>query len=233
MSFLTASSSYESVDRRKGQDYSAVFAQSIASGEACRPMMSHYADMIPAEFHDFLVASTQASAALIGLLFVSVSIAPERVFGSKAEALRQARALSAFTSLANVFFISFVSLIPGINVGVAVTVIALIGVLQTLGLLALVPQWRSEGVIIRSLILFAGTIAVYGGELWLGILLWRVPAATGALSGIAQLLLAAYAIGLVRAWELLGAPRIAPFQRMLGRLVNALDRMMSPKHQKM
>lgn len=65
-------------------------------------MMSLCADMVPAEFRDFLVASTQASAALIGLLFVSVSIAPERVFGSKAEALGQARALSAFTSLANV-----------------------------------------------------------------------------------------------------------------------------------
>ena len=196
-------------------------------------MMSPGADMVPAEFHDFLVASTQASAALIGLLFVSVSIAPERVFGSKAEALRQARALSAFTSLANVFFISFVSLIPGVNVGIAVTVIGLIGVLQTLGLLALVAQWRSEGVLIRSLILFMAGIAIYGGELWLGILLWTEPGARGPLSGIAQLLLGAFALGLLRAWELLGAPRIAPFQRLLGRLLSRLDRMMSPKNQKM
>jgi hypothetical protein len=32
--------------------------------------------MLPTAYSNFLVASTQASAALIGLLFVSVSIAP-------------------------------------------------------------------------------------------------------------------------------------------------------------
>ncbi len=67
--------------------------------------------MLPAECANFLVASTQASAALIGLLLVSVSIAPERVFGSKAEATRRALALSSFTALANVFFVSFGSLV--------------------------------------------------------------------------------------------------------------------------
>ena len=48
--------------------------------------------MIPAAYSNFLIASTQASAALIGLLFVSVSIAPERVFGRQAEANHQALA---------------------------------------------------------------------------------------------------------------------------------------------
>ncbi len=93
--------------------------------------------MIPAPYENFLVASTQASAALIGLLFVSVSIAPERVFGGQAEAEKQAR--SAFTALANVFFISFTSLIPHLSIGIVVVVIGAVALNQTLSLLFLVP----------------------------------------------------------------------------------------------
>ncbi len=40
---------------------------------------------MPADYQNFLVASTQASAALIGLLFVAVSVSRERIFGGEAE----------------------------------------------------------------------------------------------------------------------------------------------------
>jgi hypothetical protein len=41
--------------------------------------------MVTPEFQPFFLASVGASSALIGLLFVSVSIAPERVFGEQSE----------------------------------------------------------------------------------------------------------------------------------------------------
>jgi len=88
--------------------------------------------VVPTEFQPFFTASVAASAGLIGLLFVSVSIAPERVFGPASEAVRQAQALSAFTALANIFFISMTSLIPRILFGIAVTAIA---VMTVIGLL--------------------------------------------------------------------------------------------------
>jgi hypothetical protein len=163
--------------------------------------------MVPAEFQPFFTASTAASAALIGLLFVSVSIAPERVFGTKAESVRQAQALSAFTALANVFFISFGALIPGAPTGLIVTIVSIPAVLQTLGLLLLLRQWRAEGALRRGLFLFLASAAVYGYELAIGIQLWISPNNTGALTGLLDLLLGGYAIGLGRAWELLGAPR--------------------------
>ncbi len=162
---------------------------------------------MPAEYQTFFVASTQASAALIGLLFVSISIAPQRVFGGTAEALRQAQAQSAFTALANIFFISFASLIPGVAIGIVVTGIAAVALLQTLSLLSLARSWRAERVLRRSVLLFVGSLAIYGGEISLGITLWRQPHALGALSGLLEILLGGYAIGLGRAWELLGAPR--------------------------
>jgi len=168
---------------------------------------SNWRGMVPAEYQPFFTASVAASAGLIGLLFVSVSIAPERVFGPTSEATRQAQALSAFTALANVFFISITSLIPRVLFGAAVTVIAIPATLQTLALLALLPQWRTARIVWRGLFLFVASAAIYGGEIQLGIQLWRTPSNTGVLSGVLFLILGAYAVGLGRAWELLGAPR--------------------------
>ena len=174
--------------------------------------------MIPASYQNFVVASTQASAALIGLLFVAITLAPERVFGEQAEAGRQARALSAFTALANIFFISFSMLIPDVNVGLVVTLVGGVSTLQTLGLLLLLRHWRAQRVLWRSLVLFLGSLAIYGGELAIGVQLWNGPAGPGSLTGILELLLGAFAIGLGRAWELLGAPRICFVSRLLDRL---------------
>lgn len=165
--------------------------------------------MVPAAYQTFLVASVAASSALIGLLFVSVSIAPERVFGPQSEAVRQARAVSAFTALANVFFFSLTSLIPGVNAGLVATITGLVSALQTLALLRLFNEWRSEGALLRSLILFLGSVAIYAGEVFLGVGLWVNPSATGALTGLFEVILGAYAIGLGRAWELLGGPRLS------------------------
>jgi len=88
-----------------------------------------------------------------------------------------------------------------------VFVVAIPAVLQTLALLALLPSWRSEGTLWRGLFLFVASAAIYGYEMVIGVQLSRTPADTGALTGLLELLLGAYAVGLGRAWELLGAPR--------------------------
>lgn len=178
--------------------------------------------MVPAEFRDFLVASTQASAALIGLLFVAITLAPEKVFGAQADAGRQARALSAFTALANVFFISFATLIPDIQIGIVVMAASAVSILQTLGLLVLVRHWHAQGVLWRSLVLFAGSLAIYAGEFVVGSQILANPTSDrGSLTGLLELLLGAYAVGLGRAWELLGAPRTGILTRLLARLDRA------------
>ena len=182
--------------------------------------------MVPAAYQNFVVASTQASAALIGLLFVAITLAPERVFGENADAGRQARALSAFTALANIFFISFTMLIPDVRVGLVVTLVGLVSTVQTVGLLFLVPHWHSQGVLWRSMFLFLGSLAIYGGELVIGIQVWNRAAGPGELSGILELLLGAYAIGLGRAWELLGAPRMG--FGLVSRVLDRLDRAAKP-----
>ena len=162
--------------------------------------------MIPAAYANFLLASTQASAALIGLLFVAVSIAPERVFGSSAEASRRAMALSSFTALANIFFVSSGSLIPYLTFGIMVVVAGGVALSQTLSLLTLAGSWRREGAFFRGLVLFLISAGLYAYQTVIGVQLLYSPSSPGLLTAIESLMLGIFAVGLARAWELLGAP---------------------------
>jgi hypothetical protein len=73
--------------------------------------------MVPDAFHDYFIASAGAAAALVGLLFVAVSIAPERTVTRSAPVERRTVALSAYTALLNAFFLSLVALLPQTNLG--------------------------------------------------------------------------------------------------------------------
>lgn len=180
--------------------------------------------VVTPEFQTFFLASVGASAALIGLLFVSVSIAPERVFGEQAEPVRRAQALSAFTALTNVFFISLISLVPAVVFGVVVVIISIPAIVQTLALLGLTRRWHLTGIIARGIFLFLASAAVYGYELVLGIQIWRDPTSKDALVNVLLVLMGAYAIGLGRAWELLGAPRSGLLSWALESFAARLDR---------
>jgi hypothetical protein len=162
--------------------------------------------MVPVEYGNFLVASTGASAALLGLLFVSISIAPERVFGESAQPGQRSLALSSFTALANAFFISLSGLIPHVPFGVFVIIAAGIALSQSLSLLRFAREWRNEGRLVRGIALFVAGLAIYSSEVYIGIAIYRGGVTTALATALLQLLLAVFAIGLVRAWELLGAP---------------------------
>jgi hypothetical protein len=49
--------------------------------------------VVPAGFHAFFSACASVAGALIGLLFVAVSVAPEKLTGDSARADRQVRDL--------------------------------------------------------------------------------------------------------------------------------------------
>ena len=161
---------------------------------------------MPPAYANFLLASTSASAALIGLLFVSISIEPRRLFGERAEPTRQALALSSFTALTNVFFVSFGSLIPNVPLGPLVVVPGLIAGSQTLALLTLIPRWRHDGTLVRGLLLLGISAAIYTYEIGIGVRFWFATVDPGSLTNLLELVLAIYAIGLGRAWQLLGGP---------------------------
>ena len=79
--------------------------------------------MIPDSFTNFFVASAGAGAALLGLLFVSISISPEDKISENAEVELRVSAQGALTLLINAFFISLAALLPG-NYGIPVIIFA-------------------------------------------------------------------------------------------------------------
>jgi hypothetical protein len=74
--------------------------------------------------------------------------------------------------------------------------------------LLLVPYWRAERGMRRGVFLFLVSAFIYGLEFAIGVHLWLAPKDTGAFTSVPELILGAYAIGLGRAWGLLGARRL-------------------------
>lgn len=172
--------------------------------------------MVPASFANYFMAMAGAGGALIGLLFVAISINPERMFGRMAHAESQAVAGSAFSALANGFFISAAGLLPGSAViGPTALVLSIVALFNS-GVLAfrVMPRLyhrarrtgRWHGVVGMAVMILI-SIGVYGDELINAIALVRTPSGTGSIFVLATLVLVVYGIALVRSWELLGAPR--------------------------
>ncbi|HWZ18190.1 MAG TPA: hypothetical protein VNW73_05300 [Ktedonobacteraceae bacterium] len=164
--------------------------------------------MVPSEFANFFIASASAGGALVGLLFVAVSIAPEQIVAAQAPVERQAVAGSAFTALMNAFFISLFALIPNFNIGFVIIpfsfVCLLTSFIQAWRLLRRTNNWQS---LLRRAFLVIISAALYGLELWNGYQLFTDPSQPGNVYGLISCLLGAFAIGLIRAWELLGVRR--------------------------
>src|SRR6266699_3360279 len=162
--------------------------------------------VVPPEFANFFIAS--AGAALVGLLFVAVSIAPEQMVTRRAPVERQAVAGGAFTALINAFFISLVALIPHINFGLVIVPFSclclLTSLIQAWHLLRLRKGWQS--FVRRAFMVFL-SVALYGLELVNGLQLITTPSQVGIVYGLVSCLIGAFAVGLIRAWELLGAHR--------------------------
>ncbi len=165
--------------------------------------------MVPETFTNFFLGSAGAAAALIGLLFVAISIAPEHtVFEGAVE--RQAVASTTFSALVNAFFISVAALIPGTNVGYTTLVIGLLAVSNTLNvgwnLLRDRANWQE---LIRRIILVVIGIALYGLEIYYALQLLIHPDQISSVFDLSTLLLGIYGLALIRAWELLGARRFS------------------------
>ncbi len=168
--------------------------------------------MVPSEFTNFFLGGVGASATLIGLLFIAVSIEPGRVFGVEASSERQAVAAGAFTALANVFFVSLGALIPGSNLGGFVLVLATVALLNTLSVgVGMSRQLRRRQIEGRraanAVVVVLVGFVIYGFEWWYGLSLWQAQYEAYYVRALTYLLVGIFAVGLARAWELLGARR--------------------------
>jgi hypothetical protein len=167
--------------------------------------------MVPADFITFFTTCSISAATLIGLLFIAISTAPEETVRGDAPIEQQAVAASAFTTLANAFFIATGAQIPRLNVGIFAALLGLVGLFSTLSLLlVLLGSHPARQSLIRGLWLATASAGLYLVETWEGVRLIRHRSDVSALYVLDLALLGIFAVGLIRAWQLLGARRYGP-----------------------
>jgi hypothetical protein len=163
----------------------------------------------PDEFHDFLVAAGGVAGALIGLLFVAISVAPERLLGERASQLHRVRASTALTAFTNALSVSLFALVPGVGLGGPAAVVAAVGLLFVAGsLVSLVRVRRTHPAELRDAGFLVGVAIVFGTQGWLGLRLVGDDGETGAARGVCILVIVCFLVGIARAWELIGGPSI-------------------------
>lgn len=157
--------------------------------------------MVPPGYDVYFAAVTGAAAALVGLLFVSVTLRLDTVFGPDAKRGR-ALAGTAFTGLSNAFFLPLGALVPRTNLGAVAVVLAVLALISTARLHLRLGTAKTQ---LFLLALSMGAFLVQIGE---GVRLVVTPNDPGAVSTLAYVLMGALAIALGRAWALLQGKHI-------------------------
>jgi hypothetical protein len=75
--------------------------------------------VVPVSYHDFFGGCATVSGALIGLLFVAISVSPGKLTGDRASTDHQVKAGAAFSALVNTLILALVALMPGTGLGLA------------------------------------------------------------------------------------------------------------------
>ncbi len=166
--------------------------------------------MVPEGLHDFFLGSAGVAGALIGLLFVAISVSGERL--AKAEAAAQTlriRANAALTGFINALVVSLFALVPDGGIGTTSLVVAIVGLLFVVAaLLSLIRVRGLRWATGRDALFLIGQAVVFIVQLFFGAQLMGRPSDPSAANGVAILVIVCFVIGISRAWELIGGPSI-------------------------
>jgi hypothetical protein len=150
----------------------------------------------------FFSGAATVAGALVGLLFVALSVSPERLRGDTASIEHQAVAATAFTALVDALFVSLIGLEPGGGLRYGAVIFGGLGLTSSCGLA--LRLWRARGtqqLSRRWPLLLGAIIAVYTAQLVTG-LIPMSPA--GQASQTVTFIYAMFGVGIARSWELLG-----------------------------
>lgn len=172
--------------------------------------------MVPVSYHDFFGACAAVAGALIGLLFVALSVAPEKLAGDRASVDHQVRAGAAFSALVNTLVVALIALMPGASLGEAGIILASAGLASTAGLIIILYREHQERIRLGQIVLLVALLVMYGLELANGIKLDGSPRDLGAVDNQGILSIVFFLFAIARAWQLVGARDTGLLQTVAG-----------------
>jgi hypothetical protein len=166
--------------------------------------------MTPDSLSTFFAASAGVAGALIGLLFVAISVSQERLAESGDSQVHRVRARAALTAFLNALAISLFALIYASHIGFTTLGVAIIGLLFVVA--SLLSLIRLRGALhwsdLREGFFLVGLVATFSVQLVQAYDLIANPRARATLQTLGVLVIVCSLIGIERSWELIGGPSI-------------------------
>jgi hypothetical protein len=173
----------------------------------------------PADLHGFFTASAGVAGALVGLLFVAITVAQDKIQATGAAQAHRVRASAALSAFTNALTISLFALLPGEQIGWAAVSVAVVGlVFIAASILSLLRVRQSQPGELRDALFLLGLAITFLLQLVFGLRVVMHPRDAGSVLTIAVLVIVCFLIGIVRSWELIGGPHFA-LHRELGAIV--------------
>jgi hypothetical protein len=178
----------------------------------CRDRAPDRVPVVVGHFEDFFITSAGASAAILGLLVVAVTVVNADDANPATRELRTVLAGSAFVALADIFMVSIVALTGGpVVFGLSSLAMAIVGLLATRGL---IPRAKRAGNFSRSSRTRTLNIAfavisplAYSAQFILAVALLANSQSAGLQRALVLVIVALYCSALGRAWVVTGITR--------------------------
>ena len=165
--------------------------------------------MVPVSFHDYFGGCATVAGALIGLLFVAISVSPEKLTGDSAHAEHQIRAAAAFSALVSTLVIALVALLPGASLGEAGIIVGAAGLATTVALCLVLWREHHERIRRTDVSMLVILLVLYSLQLASALQLNSSSHDVSDVGRQGGLLIGFFLFGIVRSWQLVGARDIS------------------------